>query len=148
MRVLKIVVMTCIVSMMLCSAAIAGSGKAIVPFWLAVQDQYGGNEVTTINISNISKSDLIVKVTVYNKDSSIKTDYVTLDNFMNSNTEIGAGKSAIVRIEAMGQGYSHEYGYAVIEWENKNLEDDIVGLIAQGGVNSSQAIIINNGLPF
>ncbi len=138
MKVFKILLISCFMLVTAQSFAFAGSGKAIVPHW-KVTSQMGITVGQVIFISNISNHDLIVKLSVYKHDSTIETAGLQYANFINNNTEIGAGETAHISI----QTNTEDEGYAVIEWKNKDGEDDTVGLVA-----SKVNFPINNGMPF
>lgn len=125
------------------SNAIAGSGKAIVPHWIASPN---GN--TSIFVSNISTSDLKVTIRFFDNQGTLKVAE-RYENFQNSDTEVAAGKSAYVNI---GQQSVTGIGYAIIEWENIGADDDPIGLVAYGQTaldNLHRASIpINGGTPF
>ncbi len=151
MKVFKILLISCFMLIAAQSFAFAGSGKAIVPHWY-VNANVSNNQSSHFFISNISKSDLIVKITLYNKDSTTYSANVTRINFQNSDTEIGAGKTAYYKIGGI-QGSGDAYGYAVIEWTNKDNDDDTVGLVAwadwqQNIEKRGFSIPVNNGMPF
>lgn len=102
------------------SFAYAGSGKAVVPHWMAT-----GSTVTSIWVSNISSHNLDVTITFYDENGN-KLSAETYYNFQNANTEVAAGKSGYVTIAA------DSYGYAVITWKNIGTDDDVFGLVAYG----------------
>lgn len=130
----------------------AGSGKAIVSHWYAFDDGRSNTQHSNFFISNITQNDLVVTIKLYDKDGTIYSSGLTYNNFQNSNTEIGAGKSVNFKINASTN--SREYhGYAVIEWKNKENDDDLVGLVAWGDWQQdtpqrAHSIQINNGNPF
>lgn len=150
MKYLKAIIITCIL-LAVPHSAFAGMGKAIVAHW-AVFNNGSNVQTSNIFISNISKHDLIVTVTLYNYDGTIYSSGIEHKDFQNNGTEIGAGKAGNFKINAPGVGTSYYYGYAVIEWSNKGTDDDIVGLIAWAdwweNNPNSYSIQINNGNPF
>ncbi|HAS87784.1 MAG TPA: hypothetical protein DCS48_00510 [Desulfovibrio sp.] len=152
MKFVKIMFVACVISILMSTAAFAGSGKAIMPHWLAQHNGHQNIQSSLIFISNITQHDLTVKITVYNKDGSVKIQGLEFDNFQNNNTEIGAGKSVEYRIKWDQISNKSSFGYAVIEWENKNYDDDVVGLVAWGRWaetgSKGYAVEINNGQPF
>ncbi|TIH15272.1 hypothetical protein D0S45_11415 [Marinifilum sp. JC120] len=152
MKSFRVVLLACVIAMLSCSAAFAGSGKAIMPHWLAQHNGGSNIQSSIIFISNITQHDLTVKITIYKKDGSIKTQGNAFTNFKNNNTEIGAGKTGVLDIKWENISNTSDYGYAVIEWENKNYDDDVVGLVAWGRWAETgprgYAIEINNGQPF
>ncbi len=130
----------------------AGSGKAIVSHWYAYNNGSGNDQHSNFFISNITKNDLVVTIKLYNKDGTIYSSGLFYNNFQNNNTEIGAGKSVNFKITASTSS-SDFYGYAVIEWKNKENNDDTVGLVAwadwqQDSPQRAHSIQINNGNPF
>lgn len=136
-------------------SAFAGSGKAIVSHWYALNDGGGNVQHSNFFISNITKNDLIIKITLYNKDGTTYSSGLVYNNFQNNNTEIGAGKSVNFKISAASISTNDSYGYAVIEWSNKGTDDAAVGLVAwadwqQDGqsILRGYSIPINNGNPF
>lgn len=149
----------CLTSLMLVAmggVAHAGSGKAIVPHWQVYQDGTGSNNNPTfIFLSNITTHDLVVNITMYNLDGTMFTNGTfQYNNFHASNTEIMAGESAYLKVIGV-IGNPNAYGYAVIEWENKNMDHDAVGLVAWGmkfregmEYNKGYSIPINSGNPF
>ncbi len=151
MKVFKILLISCFMLIAAQSFAFAGSGKAIVPHWYV--NNVGTNfQSSHFFISNISNNDLIVKVTVYNKNGEIHTTGISYFNFQNADTEIGAGKTAYFQIYGIA-GNQDTYGYAVIEWKNKDNEDNTVGLVAwadwqQNTEKRGFSIPVNNGIPF
>ncbi|NDV21568.1 hypothetical protein [Desulfovibrio sp. JC022] len=151
MKIFRIVLLACIIATLSCSAAFAGSGKAIVPHWLAVNYGKSNAQSSNIFITNITQHDLVVKVTVYNRDSTIFLSGIEYKNFQNNNTEIGAGKTVNLKINGTGTTES-DYGYAVIEWVNKEYDDDVVGLVSwanwRESSNRGYSVPVNNGMPF
>ena len=123
----------------------AGSGKAIVPYWSA-----SASASTDIRVSNITTHPIIVKVTFFDRSGNelAPSSYV---NFQNGNTQVAPKATGQVRISSS----SSKFGYAVIEWENEQDQNDAVALVAHGVyqvIESSRrtnaSISINNGLPF
>lgn len=130
--------------------ALAGSGKAIIPHFTANSATDGK---CVYFISNITPNDLEVSVTFYDQNGTVVTTGITYTNFITSNTEIAAGKTGIVTINPS----SWKYGYAVIEWNNTSIDDDVLGLVAHGyfdqqdGSSNAEAyyaIPINSGSAF
>ncbi len=153
MKFFKILLISCLMLIAAQSLAFAGSGKAIVPHWYVYNDGNTNIQTSNIFISNISKNDLIVKITLYNKDSTVYAANIDYHDFQNNNTEIGAGKSVNYKINANSIGTEDAYGYAVIEWSNKNDDNDTIGLVAWAdwttrGENKGYAVTVNNGMPF
>ncbi|WP_027722604.1 hypothetical protein [Maridesulfovibrio zosterae] len=139
MNYFKILLISCFMLIAAQSFAFAGSGKTIIPHW-ETESEYGGTATgDNIYISNISAHDLIVKVTLYNTDSSILTSGPLYRNFKENNTVIAAGETASVSIVTN----IDTMGYGTIEWNNKAGEDDIVGLIST--INFQPT---NSGKPF
>lgn len=128
------------------TSAIAGSGKAIVPHWAA-----NDSRQAYVYVSNITSNAIKVTVTFYGKNGSVVA-HKTPSNFTNGNTELAAGSSSYIGIEPS----SFDYGYALIEWENLQGDDNAVALTAHGfrmeintsSTRSEYAIPINNGQPF
>ncbi|QTD53498.1 hypothetical protein [Sulfidibacter corallicola] len=111
----------------LCSTyqVLAGSGKAIIP-------NFSANSATdgkcVYYMSNITPHDLEVSITFYDQNGTVITSGIVYTNFINSNTEIAAGSTGVVVINPT----PWKYGYAVIEWNNKSTDDDVLGLVAHG----------------
>ena len=128
--------------------SIAGSGKAIVPYW----DIAPNGQQTNIYISNITGHDLEVKVTFYTLDGSEYTGpTIHYKNFDNGNTVIAARKSAFIYVSNPPNGTPYQYGHAIIEWHNQGNDNDTVGLVAHGwkaDPAGRAAIPINMGSPF
>ncbi|BCB26934.1 hypothetical protein SKTS_18200 [Sulfurimicrobium lacus] len=128
--------------------AFAGSGKAIVPMFGADTTQPDWQR-TNIFLSNITTHALNVQITVYQEDGTVvPSSSLTYVNFQNSNTQIGAGKSAYLKIDTVGW----HFGYAIVQWQNSGTDQDAVGLV--GAAQRQQAlewghyIPVNNGIPF
>lgn len=138
--------------LLLCSSSLvlAGSGKAIMPSWHAGSGNY---KVSVIFFSNITASTLDVKFTIYGKDGTTISPTV-YGGLINGNTQLAPHSSGFIEIRSPG---SFNQGYAVIEWENLEGDDDTVAMVAHGydvGSNnastyrSDYAVPINNGMPF
>ncbi|SME92663.1 hypothetical protein [Desulfovibrio gilichinskyi] len=139
MRVLKILLISCFMLVAAQSFAFAGSGKAIIPHWLSLGGGGQMGAMDIIYISNISTHDLVVKITLYKEDSSTVTSGPQYSNFKDNNTVIGAGETASFSTSTE----TDSNGYGIIEWKNKDGEDDTVGLIS-----TMPKLLINNGMPF
>lgn len=141
----RIIVLVAIISQLLLTNAFAGSGKTIVPFWVGDSGQ-----TTSISLTNITSHDLIVSVKPYREDGVTLETAISYRNFQNSNTEIGAGKTAIADI---GGGSTQHYGTVEVTWTNKGTDNDRYGLIGDGSrANNGGAwgivVPVNRGLPF
>lgn len=128
--------------------AFAGSGSAIIPN-ISANTNTGADNV--YYISNITNHDVEVTVTFYDKDGAVLTSGVNYSNFAASNTEIAAGKTGVITFAPS----SWEYGYAVIEWNNKGTDNDVVALVANGYIEkdaspqlSRYTVLVNCGLAF
>lgn len=125
------------------AAALAGSGKAIVPHWTG-----GNNSDTSVFVSNLSRHNLVVTITFYDQTGTVRTaeNYY---GFVSGNTEIAAGGTGYVNI---GQAGVIGQGYAVIEWKNRSGENDTVGLVAHAVRGRADAwryaIPVSGGAPF
>ncbi|MFZ8170629.1 hypothetical protein ACO1HB_17490 [Alteromonas macleodii] len=129
-------------------SSFAGSGKAIVPSWIAG----GNNSITVLTISNITDNDIAVNVVFYGKDGQV-IQPSQFENFTLGNSVITAGNTGQVRISST----TSQYGYAVINWENTadDAADDTIALVARGyhqvvdtARRTNSLIQINNGMPF
>ncbi len=136
------------------SYARAGSGKAIVPIAAYGRSSSTAFQSTTLFLTNLTDHSVKVTVTFYGKDGSLlSTSLLTFDNWTNSNTEIGAKKSAYV-ILSSASNTAFNYGKAIIEWENLGGDDDSVALVAHGSFqdyavsDGRWTIPVNSGLPF
>jgi hypothetical protein len=124
------------------TSAYSETGKAVLSHWMGT-----GTSATSLWVSNITSHDLTVTITFYDANGTAHSPG-SFNNFQNSNTEIGAGKSGYVSIT------TDSYGYAVIEWANKGTDSDPFGLVAYAHRASGSsgdwraAIPINNGQPF
>ncbi|SME92632.1 hypothetical protein [Desulfovibrio gilichinskyi] len=152
MKVFKILLTSCFMLIAAQSFAFAGSGKAIVPYWYAFDNGGTNYQSSHIRISNFTDHDLIVKISIYNKDATIYAGNVEYENLQAGDTEIGAGKSAgcIIRGYPLNTVFT---GYAIIEWKNKDGDNDAVGLVswadwAQKTPSRGFSIPVNNGMPF
>jgi len=131
------------------------SGSAFIPNYYC--SQLG--EITCIFISNITNSDISVKVTLFKNDGTILTGYTSclgfFNNFKNNLTDcsasftLGPNKSGylIIGIPVASNGYG------IIQW-NQN-SNNVKGLVAHGqyffdsnGIRERYSIPINAGLPF
>ncbi len=144
MRTLKVSTLFFLISSAF--SAFAGNGKAIVPMWYSNLYQS-----SIFFISNFSDNDVDVTVTFYKKDGTVATSTISYNNWINTNTSIGADNTASIGITSS----TEEFGYAVIEWTNRGTDDDTVALVAHGfwgkvlsTKEGSYAIPINNGAPF
>jgi len=136
------------VSFLAPASALAGSGKAIVPYWVA-SPQHN----TAINISNITDNTLNVSITFYDLNGAqVPNSSVIYSNMLGGNTQIGPKKTAGVALT----GFSAiSNGFAVITWSNSGTGNDVVGLTAHAFRHYSDAsrasessIPVNNGMPF
>lgn len=124
----------------------AGSGKSILPHWGAQS-----SKPSYIFLSNITDNPVKVDVTFYGKNGASLSPS-TFTNFSNGNTELAARSTGYITIHPG----AWDYGYAVIEWENREGEDDTVALVGHGfrvitatsSTRSDFTIPINNGQPF
>lgn len=155
----------------LASTAQAKSGSAIVPmgdtFYTSTTHYYFKH----LYITNITGSNIDVKVTFYDETGSavqdgddsattgaIRYDVGTLtnwdDNATNASVSFTLGGNDTSRVVFVPT--SHKYGYAVIEWSQTS--DEILGLLAmldfEYYYNSTEKfyftnnVPINNGMPF
>ena len=139
------------------SAAVshAGSGSATLPF--STYYRSGSYfSATTVYLTNITENNIKVTITFYSKDGSVlSSSLVSFDNWINSNTELGAKTTGYALLNSATTG-GPDYGKAVIEWENNSGDDDAVALIgyvvvsdvsSYGGLTKSD-YQIKGGNPF
>jgi hypothetical protein len=136
------------------SAAVAGSGSAIVPMTGTYKN--GTNFASSsVFLTNVTNHTLNVTVTFYAKDGTVvSSSSLVFDNWTNSNTQITANNSAFVVLQAPTT-QSFNYGKAVITWSNSGTDNDTFGLIAHAsfqefynGNDGRFAVPINEGKPF
>jgi hypothetical protein len=136
------------------SLVFANSGSAIIPcYWTD-----GPTLQTFFFISNITSSEIHIKITLFKDDGTIlngsTTGYGKIENFQNNLTDcsisftLGPNKSGYFGINAAATN-----GYGIIQWDQNS--STIKGLVAHGefnyyngNLNSRFSIPINNGLPF
>ncbi len=144
MKKLNVVLLTILT--IFTSQALAGSGKAVLPHWGGQTGKPG-----YIFLSNITDDAVKVTITFYGKNGATLTPS-TFTNFSNGNTELAARSSGYV---SLSPGV-WDYGFATIEWEDLEQNDNTVALVAHGfrvvqstsSTRSDYAIQINNGMPF
>ncbi len=124
--------------------AFAGSGKAIVPHWNSAV----ANTPTYVFISNITDNYINVTVTFYDRNGNT-VPVTTYDNM--TSTQIYPNQTGRVTLTPT----VFDFGYATIEWENVQGDNNTVALIAHGyklvqetDRANAYAIPINNGMPF
>lgn len=124
----------------------AGSGKAIIPHWADASS----NGPSTYFISNITDNYINVKVVFYGKNGQelSPTEYI---NFSANNTQLEPNATGYVKITSSVT----EYGYATIEWENNDGDNNTLALVAHGfrqiiesSRRSAITIPINDGEAF